>query len=101
MPLQIPDIDAVVQTGNFPCVKRDPSMMDRPRGPGGPNLAKKRPIPLFSFASGEDYRDIPFPDSTFYGGAQSISGAPGGIMSGSPVGHRRTLGWRRRTHACR
>lgn len=52
LPGEIPDIDAVFGSGDFPRVRKD--------------LNLPAP-PLFSFNSNEDYADIPFPDYSYWG----------------------------------
>lgn len=52
--VQIPDIDAVIQTSDFPCMLR--------QQPGN-----KPPPPVFGYNSHARFVDIPFPDYTYWG----------------------------------
>ena len=53
-PGQIPDLDAVMQLGDFNCVERNASR----RG---------APVPMFGYSTSEDYHDLVLPDFTYYG----------------------------------
>lgn len=53
--MQIPDIDAVIQTSDFPCMQRQPAS------------SKIVPPPVFGYNSHSTFTDIPFPDYTYWG----------------------------------
>ena len=53
--MQIPDIDAVLHTSDFPC-------MTRPQ-----QGSKIVPPPVFGYNSHATFVDIPFPDYTYWG----------------------------------
>ncbi len=52
---QIPDLDAVIQTSDFPCMLR--------QQPGSNAL----PPPVFGYNGHARFVDIPFPDYTYWG----------------------------------
>ena len=53
--VQIPDIDAVIQTSDFPCMQRQQAS------------SKIIPPPVFGYNSHSTFVDIPFPDYTYWG----------------------------------
>jgi len=57
---QVPDVDAVLHTADFPCVKRSWSSHD-----------DAPPLPLFGYQGSPRHHDLPFPDFTFWGNEHS------------------------------
>ncbi len=53
--MQVPDLDALIQTSDFPCMLRIQ--------PGTGALAP----PIFGYNSHEKFVDIPFPDYSYWG----------------------------------
>jgi hypothetical protein len=53
--MQIPDLDAVFMTADFPCIKKK-----WPHGGGGPT-------PMFGYQGSVRHYDLPFPDYAFWG----------------------------------
>ena len=72
---QIPDMDAVLQTSDFPCMLRSL-----------PNVAAVSP-PVFGYNSHPTYADIPFPDYSYWGHEYShlLGGWPLPIQQLMPV----------------
>lgn len=52
---QVPDLDAIIQTSDFPCMLR--------QQPGG----KALPPPVFGYNSHARFVDVPFPDYSYWG----------------------------------
>mmetsp|Transcript_524 Transcript_524/g.1576 ORF Transcript_524/g.1576 Transcript_524/m.1576 type:complete len:1117 (-) Transcript_524:961-4311(-) len=63
-PGQIPDVDAVVHTSDFACMKKDPSIVDYKRPF---EITPERPMPILGYNGAPNYFDIPVPDYTYYG----------------------------------
>ncbi|KAI3424060.1 hypothetical protein D9Q98_009423 [Chlorella vulgaris] len=57
-PGQVPDVDLVLHTADFPCVSRSSWVGAAARPP---------PRPLLSFQGGRHHLDLPFPDATYWG----------------------------------
>ena len=53
--MQVPDLDAIIQTSDFPCMLRQ-----QPRG-------KALPPPVFGYNSHPRFVDVPFPDYSYWG----------------------------------
>ncbi|KAL6776429.1 hypothetical protein ACKKBG_A21080 [Auxenochlorella protothecoides x Auxenochlorella symbiontica] len=53
-PGQIPDLDAVMQLGDFTCIAQEPG-------------AGRTPVPMFGYTTSEGYADLVLPDFTYYG----------------------------------
>lgn len=51
---QIPDLDAVMQLGDFTCIAQEPG-------------AGRTPVPMFGYTTSEGYADLVLPDFTYYG----------------------------------
>ena len=81
-PGQIPDLDAYIQTSDFPCIKQPE--LDEVQG---------RPaIPLFGYSSNVEHRDIPFPDYTYWG--HEYSRLTGTLpLSTTPLNRCLCAGW--------
>lgn len=53
--MQIPDIDAIMHTSDFSCIKATPAGQQ----PAGP--------PMFGYNSDPAHEDVPFPDYSYWG----------------------------------
>lgn len=53
--MQIPDIDAIMHTSDFSCIKAT-SVGQQPAGP-----------PIFGYNSDPAHEDVPFPDYSYWG----------------------------------
>ena len=63
--LQIPDIDAIIHTSDFSCIKAT-SVGQQPAGP-----------PIFGYNSDPAHEDVPFPDYSYWGHEYTrLRGAP-------------------------
>ncbi len=78
--LQIPDVSAVVQASDFPCIKAAQDTPDTDFRADWQQLPPEhfdgRPIPVFGYNRREGFMDLLFPDFTYFGHEYSqITGA--------------------------
>ena len=70
--LQIPDLDAVFQTSDFPCIKRKWQ-----HGAAGPT-------PMFGYQASVRHYDLPLPDHAFWGHEYQYLQVGDSPLPGSP-----------------
>ena len=67
--VQVPDLDAVLQTSDFPCML------------GSGSEDSGQPPPVFGYNSHPTYTDVPFPDYSYWGHEYShLLGAPPSLL---------------------
>ena len=85
--MQIPDIDAVLQVSDHPCIPADPGssvVADKAAALQLQHVSADPRPPLFSYTHDPDFVDIPFPDFSYWGHDLDRFRGPGGASTTAP-----------------
>lgn len=98
--LQVPDVSAVIQASDFPCVKAAGDTPDTDFRADWQQLPPEhfdgRPIPVFGYNRRDGFMDLLFPDFTYFGHEYSqITGAAFKMCSGVRISQEARLHLRR------